>query len=73
LGIEKEVAEFRAGQEPAETKEKNVQWTFFLTRLGDSGWKLQEKIAQTCDFYISKNFFKYIIFFLTTSKFIYKI
>ena len=32
-GIEKEGAKFRAGQEPAETQVKTVQWTVFLTRL----------------------------------------
>ena len=32
MGLEKEGAKFRAGQEPAETQVNNVQWTLFLTR-----------------------------------------
>ena len=32
MGIEKEGAKFRAGQEPAETQAKIVQWTILLTR-----------------------------------------
>lgn len=34
-GLEKEVAEFRAGQEPAETKAKIVLWDYFT----DAAWR----------------------------------
>ena len=34
-GLEKEVAKFRAGLEPAETKAKKVQWTFLPTRSAE--------------------------------------
>lgn len=40
--IEKKVAKFRAGLEPAETNAKIVQWTIFPTRLDDSGHLHQE-------------------------------
>jgi len=53
-GLEKEAAKFRAGQLPAETKAKIVQWTILPTRLAGGSLHPHKKK--------SKNFY-FLLFF----------
>lgn len=56
VGLEKEVAEFRAGLGPAETKAKIILWIIFPTRVIQSHFGHQRKnVAIATFFYFNYN------------------
>ena len=52
VGLEKEVAEFRAGLGPAETKAKIILWIIFPTRVIQSHFGHQNKNVAKATFFI---------------------
>ena len=52
MGLEKEVAKFRAGLGPAETKAKIILWIIFPTRVVQSHFGHQKKNVAIATFFI---------------------